>query len=177
VKNHLFIILFTLLPGLGFAQQDPWLNDLSSKWVNAQKYSLEIANLMPELAYGFKPTPDEMSFGEQLIHTASNMVWLSESYLTTEKSQISLADFKKLEVGKMTKKQITEVLSQSFEFAGKAIQNADPNKLGEEVKFFAGPMARRKVLLLLHDHITHHRGQMIVYLRLNGIKPARYVGW
>jgi uncharacterized damage-inducible protein DinB len=24
------------------------------------------------------------------------------------------------------------------------------------------------------DHITHHRGQIVVYLRLNGIKPPQY---
>jgi uncharacterized damage-inducible protein DinB len=30
---------------------------------------------------------------------------------------------------------------------------------------------------LMHDHHTHHRGQIIVYLRLNGLKPPKYVGW
>ncbi|MEZ4903898.1 MAG: DinB family protein [Spirosomataceae bacterium] len=160
-----------------FAQQDPWLTDLSQKWANAQKYSLEIANLMPETNFSFKPTAEEMSFGEQVVHTASNMVWLSSTYLTSEKPPALLADFKKLEAGKMSKSEILDVLTQSFDYASKAIQSTDPTQLGEEVKFFAGPMARRKILLLLHDHVTHHRGQMIVYLRLNNIKPARYVGW
>lgn len=38
-------------------------------------------------------------------------------------------------------------------------------------------MTRRQILLLLHDHQTHHIGQVIVYLRLKGIKPPAYVGW
>jgi len=25
--------------------------------------------------------------------------------------------------------------------------------------------------------VTHHRGQLVVYLRLNGILPPNYVGW
>jgi uncharacterized damage-inducible protein DinB len=28
---------------------------------------------------------------------------------------------------------------------------------------------------MIADHITHHRGQMLVYMRLNGLKPPRYV--
>lgn len=177
MKKILRTLLLAVLTSPIFAQQDPWLADLSSKWTNAQKYSLETANQMPEANYSFKPTSEEMSFGEQLVHTASNMVWLSSSYLTTEKPPVLLIDFKKLEASKMSKSQILDVLTQSFEYAGKAIQNAEPSKLGEEVKFFAGPLSRRRILLLLHDHVTHHRGQMIVYLRLNNIKPARYVGW
>ena len=45
------------------------------------------------------------------------------------------------------------------------------------VDFFAGPMSKRQILTLLNDHYTHHRGQIIVYLRMNDIKPPRYRGW
>jgi len=50
-------------------------------------------------------------------------------------------------------------------------------QLDEKVKFFAGPMTRRQILILMHDHQTHHLGQLIVYLRLKGIKPPDYIGW
>jgi len=50
-------------------------------------------------------------------------------------------------------------------------------QLDRQVKFFAGPMTIRQILLLLHDHQSHHLGQVIVYLRLKGIKPPDYVGW
>ncbi|MCU0354066.1 MAG: DinB family protein [Cytophagales bacterium] len=29
----------------------------------------------------------------------------------------------------------------------------------------------------MENHIIHHRGQAIVYLRLKGIRPEGYVGW
>lgn len=41
----------------------------------------------------------------------------------------------------------------------------------------AGPLTRRQILILMHDHQAHHIGQLIVYLRLKGIKPPGYVGW
>ena len=49
--------------------------------------------------------------------------------------------------------------------------------LDEEVQFFAGPMSKRQILVLMNDHLTHHRGQMIVYVRLKGVKPPAYKGW
>jgi uncharacterized damage-inducible protein DinB len=50
-------------------------------------------------------------------------------------------------------------------------------QMDEKVKFFAGPITRRQILILMHDHQTHHLGQLIVYLRLKGIKPPDYIGW
>nr|WP_262481137.1 DinB family protein [Algibacter pectinivorans] len=41
--------------------------------------------------------------------------------------------------------------------------------------YFGADRTKRQILLLLADHITHHRGQMLVYMRLKGIKPPRYV--
>ncbi len=35
-------------------------------------------------------------------------------------------------------------------------------------------MSGHEVLMLAWDHTTHHRGQLIVYLRLKGIKPTDY---
>lgn len=29
----------------------------------------------------------------------------------------------------------------------------------------------------MDNHLAHHRGQMIIYLRLQGIKPPAYTGW
>ncbi len=32
-------------------------------------------------------------------------------------------------------------------------------------------------LNLIEDHQTHHRAELLVYLRLNNIKPPEYIGW
>ncbi|OYY03206.1 MAG: DinB family protein, partial [Sphingobacteriia bacterium 35-40-5] len=32
-------------------------------------------------------------------------------------------------------------------------------------------------LNLIQDHQTHHRAQLIVYLRLNMLNPPNYTGW
>ena len=49
-------------------------------------YTLEVAELMPDTAYQFKPTEDQMTFQEQLLHICGNMTWLSTTYLNGKRS-------------------------------------------------------------------------------------------
>lgn len=61
---------------------------LARKWNNAKVYALQLAAQMPEEAFEYKPTPEVMSFKEQLLHIAGNMQWLSSSFLFVEKETI-----------------------------------------------------------------------------------------
>jgi uncharacterized damage-inducible protein DinB len=38
-------------------------------------------------------------------------------------------------------------------------------------------MNKLQIINLINDHQTHHRAQLLVYLRLKGVKPPEYVGW
>lgn len=170
-------VFFFLLITFGFTingktqAKDSLLNQLAEKWNNAKMYTLKIAELMPEEQYNFKPAKDEMSFGEQLLHIAQNMNWLSSDYLFANK-QNSKSDAKLL-----TKQFILNTVSAAYDSALLVHYRLTAKQLDEAVPFFAGPMARRQILILMHDHQTHHAGQLIVYLRLKGIKPPDYVGW
>ena len=66
-----------------------FLNAAITRLQNSKEYTLKVANLMPEEKYGFKPVPDEMSFGEQLLHIAANLNWLTTSYITSSKSPVT----------------------------------------------------------------------------------------
>ena len=123
---------------------------------------------MPADQYSYKPTDEVRTFEDQVVHTANNIVWLSSSYLdggTFEKETPTGKD------------ACIDYLTRALAFAKSAQENLDLSSLDDEVDFFAGPMRKRRILFLLNDHLTHHRGQMIVYLRMNGIKPDRYKGW
>jgi len=166
-------VLFTTLSILLNAQdQDPFLTDFLSKWQNAMKYTLEFAEAMPDDAYDFRPVEDERAFHEQLTHLCGNMIWLSTSYLGGEGLPNLDAD------EPPTKKEdVINLIRESFEYTAKTFAAFDMSEIDEEVDFFAGPMSKRKVFFLIADHLTHHRGQLVVYLRLKGIKPPGYRGW
>jgi uncharacterized damage-inducible protein DinB len=171
------VTFFFLVMTLGFSingkaqTNDSLLNQLSAKWKNAKTYTLKVAELMPEEQYNFKPVPDEMTFGEQLLHIAQNMNWLSTAYLLGSK-QSSKSDAKVL-----SKQSIINILNIAYDSALAVHYRLTSQQLDEVVPFFAGPKSRRQILILMHDHQTHHIGQLIVYLRLKKIKPPDYVGW
>lgn len=168
-----FILCFALLIAFNTNAQtsDSLLNDLAIKWKNAKAYTLQMAEMMPEENYGFKPVPEEMSFGEQLLHIADNINWLSSSYLFGEKPA------NKNDTSSLNKQAVINMVSTAYDSAYAAQLRLSDKQLNETVNFFAGPKTRRQILILLHDHQTHHVGQLIVYLRLNSIKPPDYVGW
>jgi len=152
--------------------EDIFLNAAITKLQNSKEYTLKVANGMPEEKYGFKPVPDEMSFGEQLLHISSNLGWLTSSYITSNKSPVE-----KAATPVQRKEEILQVINKTYDFAIAALKSFEAAHLADTVSFFAGTKTKLQVINLISDHQTHHRAQMIVYLRLNGIKPPKYVGW
>jgi uncharacterized damage-inducible protein DinB len=170
----LFFALFLSATNIASAQKidSLFLDAAITKLQNSKEYTLKVANSMPDEKYGFKPVPDEMSFGEQLLHTASNLNWLTSCYITSNKSPVTKAA---TQVYK--KDEIIQVLNNTYDYAIGALKSFDGSHLADTVSFFAGAKTKLQIINLISDHQTHHRAQMIVYLRLNGIKPPGYVGW
>ena len=169
-KKPLFtsmLLAFTLVSGIA----QSFLDDYKLKWKNAMEYTLEFARVMPEENYSFKPAPVEMTYGEQLKHIAGNMVWLSSSYLNGAKTTLDPVN------AGNSKKEIIAILEKSFAYASQTIDQLNEKILNQNVSFFAGIMTKRRIMLLMTDHVTHHRGQLVVYLRLKGIEPPAYRGW
>ena len=168
-------ILLNLLIIIMYSNPINAQNDILSafliKWENSKNYLIELAETMPAEKYGYKPTQRQMSFQEQLIHIRGNMVWLSESYFADE----SYGRSKKSEF--TSKPDLINDLRNSFDNVSKIIENVVVSNLSEEVKFGGGQKSKLQMLNLLQDHVTHHRGQLVVYLNLNDLKPPRYSGW
>ena len=149
-----------------------FLNAAYNKLLSSKAYTLGIAERMPSTHYSFKPTAEEMTFGEQLLHLAKNLQWLSSHYLNNGQQN----PIRNPATG-MDKDSIMNVLTQTYEHALKALKQFPPHHLTDTVAFFAGPMTKLQIINLINDHQTHHRAQIIVYLRIKGIKPPPYRGW
>ncbi|AKA35599.1 DinB family protein [Flagellimonas lutaonensis] len=156
------------------AQEDVFIREYLERLENSRKYLLLVAESMPEDKYGFKATPESMSFAENLMHIGWAMDWHSQSLMGGRKARDWNTDTE-LKVDAKSKKDMILKIDDTFDKTIEFISNFDVNKLGERLDYFESDRTKRQVLLLLADHITHHRGQMLVYLRLNGLKPPRYV--
>ena len=152
--------------------QDTPISAFLEKWDNSKAYLFKVIDLMPEDQFDFKPTAKQMSFRQQLLHIRNNIEWLATSYFSEEEFNRS-----KLETDATTKEEILALLENAFEKVKVLIQKTSSNALKDKVNFFAGPKTKLQILNLLQDHLTHHRGQLIVYLNLNNIDPPSYVGW
>jgi len=170
MKKTPILILFILMVNSNLIAQNDGVSAFLLKWENSKNYLLEIAEAMPEANYNFKPTERQMSFKEQLLHIRQNMVWLSETYFMEN-------DEKSKKIEPNTKEEILTHLTASFNRVSEIIKTIYNEDLSVEVEFFAGPKSKLQILNLLQDHVTHHRGQLIVYLNLNNIQPPKYSGW
>ena len=178
LKNKLLVITFftstlTLWLGPPTDAQETFLSAFQIKWANSKTYLLKIARKMPAKHYDYKPVDRQMSFKEQLLHIRENMLWLSNRYVAGDTTY--QAD--NIKAGKTGKKATIPLLASAFEAVDSIVGRLKQKDLKTKVNFFAGPKTKLQILNLLQDHVTHHRGQLIVYLNLKGIKPPDYVGW
>jgi uncharacterized damage-inducible protein DinB len=156
------------------AQQDHFIEDSIERLENSRNYLLLVAELMPEEKYGYKATEESLSFSENLMHIGFALDWHSQSLIGNRTARVYQTDtiFKP---ANKTKAEMMARIDQTFTEAISLIQNFEPAQLEDELDYFGLNRSKRQIFMLLADHITHHRAQMLVSMRLNGLVPPRYV--
>ncbi|WPP52989.1 DinB family protein [Catalinimonas niigatensis] len=153
--------------------ENEFADDFYPVWQRAGAYLLEVAEVMPAELYGYQPTEDVFTFAEQLMHTAANIYFLNATYVQDEEME----DFD-LETEGKSKEEIIQLLREAIASVDASYKALSPEEENEAVNLFNRIETNKKrVLLLIRDHMTHHRGQLVIYLRMNGIEPPSYVGW
>lgn len=77
----------------------------------------------------------------------------------------------------MPKDNIIQELKNMYTFIRQAIEELTDEKLLGVCDFAGDTIPVWRLLYALENHIIHHRGQCVVYLRLNGVKPKGFYGW
>ena len=143
-------------------------------WQISKQFTLEVANTMPAELYGFKPNPDEMSFGEQMIHIAVANVFRFEQ-ISGVKPPFEI-DLKKLPSAE--KASAIKALEQSFDYVVSVLPQITAEQLKRtwHIPSWKGrnDPDGRAMILNMFVHTAHHRAQCEVYLRAKGIKPPDY---
>jgi uncharacterized damage-inducible protein DinB len=141
----------------------------------AEKELMSAADAMPEDKFSFAPTIGEFkgvrTFGEQLRHVAAVNYILGATILG-EKPPVDVAG----ESGPATIKSKAEIIkfaNDSFAYLHKAIDSIDEKNMLVPIKnpFGDAPATRLGMAVLGAQHIFDHYGQMVEYLRMNGIVP------
>jgi uncharacterized damage-inducible protein DinB len=144
-----------------------------------EKEVVDAAEAMPEDKFDFSPEKLNISgsdykgvrtFGQQLKHVAASnyLIW---SPITGEKAPDTVNDGKGPD--KMTAKaDIIKYLKDSFAFGHKAVATLNTSNLVQPISSSSGrPTTRLFLATFAAAHAFDHYGQMIEYLRMNGIVP------
>jgi len=165
-----FAVVLLVAPAAGVAQQQgqaagPLAAALSSALNRAARNMPAAAELMPPDKYGFKPTPEQMTFGAIIAHEAQSNEMLCGALGGTPASTTEAA-------ADAPKDDLVARIRASFESCRSAVGGLSESALGDSVPFFGGRMATKaRVAVALAQDWADHYAQAAMYLRLNGILP------
>jgi uncharacterized damage-inducible protein DinB len=149
---------------------------LSSSLTRVEHLYIPLANIMPEDKYGFAPTSGDFkgvrTFGEQLKHVgAANFLFAST--ILGEKPPKEVGENESGPASVKTKAEILEYVASSFAYVQKAVATIDEKNVVSPIKnpFGEGTSTRLAMTTLIVGHCFDHYGQMVEYLRMNGIVP------
>jgi len=143
--------------------------------LNLESEFVPAADAMPEDKFGFAPTNGEFkgvrTFAAQIKHVAAVNYELAAAILE-QKPPVDIGD----ESGPAsitTKADVMKYLKESFEYVHKAIATINEKNVVETVRspFGEGKVSRMGLAISVAGHGYDHYGQMVEYLRMNGIVP------
>jgi hypothetical protein len=141
-----------------------------------EKAVVPAAEAMPEDKYNFAPTQGEFkgvrTFGAEVKHMAVANYHLGASILG-EKVPVDTGTGPDGPESLKSKADILKFLSDSFVYAHKAVNSINETNILEPVKapFGPGTTTRLALAMSITGHPYDHYGQMVEYLRMNGIIP------
>ena len=141
--------------------------EIQNDWDRNHWMIYGLARAMPAEKYGFKAVPEEQSFGERVLHVAQVNVSLLQTL--GAKTPAPTLDPKAT-----SKTDAMAALQNADEYGTTVIKEFSEDQLTGRVAspWFMGPMStRQRILYFLMMHSQDTYGQLVVYLRLNGITP------
>jgi uncharacterized damage-inducible protein DinB len=142
---------------------------------NLERDFVPAVEAMPEDKFGFAPADGEFkgvrTFGEQVKHVAA-VNYMYGAAILSEKVPVDVGE-ENGPASMKTKVEIVSYLKDSFTYVHKAVKTINEKNLVEPLKspFGEGSVTRLGVATSVAAHGFDHYGQMVEYLRLNGIVP------
>jgi hypothetical protein len=155
------------------------LADLQRDWREQKALIVKLAEAMPAEKFAYRPTPAQRTYRQQIVHIAVGNVANMRVLGTTRQTPFSLerpASGRSFEeqFGAGSKQEIIKMLSEAYDYGAAVLAEQTPETINalidKDVSFWAGSTRARLVWSLL-SHGNDIYGQMVVYVRLNGIVP------
>ena len=162
----LLVLAFLSCPLLVAQEKNPVAAALREALPGRAKNIVGAAEEMPADKYGFKATPDQMTFGHLTLHIVdANYLFCSKIGGVAAPQLPKLSDTD-------PKDKLVERIKASFAFCSTALAKLDDSSLGETLTLSGErKVSRAMAILLLAGGWADHYSLQSTYLRLNGHLP------
>ncbi|MGA9672012.1 MAG: DinB family protein [Terracidiphilus sp.] len=149
------------------AAPNPLTTTISIFRSNMQDKIMKSADAMPESKYSYQPTKDVRSFAEILNHVAD----ISYTLCSNVKGEANPATA----TAKHSKTEIMAYLKGSFDYCDGVYSGFTDAHLNDPADFWGTKTNKMFVLTQVANHDALHYGNLVTYLRINGLTPSG--GW
>lgn len=127
---------------------------------------METATMLEEDIYAFQPTEEVRTTGELLAHIANaQFMFCSIAAGADNPSEVNF------EETATTKEDIIAALEAGFDYCAGVYEGMTDETGAEMTNVFGMEMARSAVLAFNSTHNYEHYGNLVTYMRINGIVP------
>ncbi|WP_342327567.1 DinB family protein [Pedobacter sp. FW305-3-2-15-E-R2A2] len=155
------------------------LQYLSAEFENEVNNTRKLLQAVPEKDLAYKPSDISWTMGELAQHIATIYYWyvgtLTEDVYDIVADQLERGDTNDIQATlSLFERNVEKARTALASLTEQKLQDNWTMKAGEQI--LLGPMPRGTVTRgFLFNHIYHHRGELIVYLRATGNKvPGLY---
>ena len=140
--------------------------DVLADWAVQKELFVNAADAMPDDKFGYKSTPAQRSYGEQIMHVVQvNGLVVGMLGKTTAPP---------INTNATTKAEVMTAVRQSFDSIEAVLKEFSDQQWNERVPLPSNMGSSGSRLRLIYGFMQHTMdiyGQMVVYLRMNGIVP------
>jgi len=154
-----------LAPTVRAQGQDATQASVKATYETVKGYITKAAAQVPEDKYKYQPTPQVRTMGQLFGHIAnsSRMICGTSSGMAAPQA----ADAEKL----ATKAELQKALADAFSFCDHALSMISPANANEAVNLFGTTHSRIGGLAFNNAHLFEHYGNIVTYMRMNGMVP------
>jgi uncharacterized damage-inducible protein DinB len=170
MRRFLLLILLAT-PQLAHSQSAP-NSDLLGDFQRNRDVVLAYIDAMPDSASDYRPTPGVRTLAGQFDHIVSTNLDVAAVALRGLKAPPALGD---TAVYLHNKAALRRYAEASYDYLLKSLRQAKPAQLQHQVAMYGQPpQPAGRLAALSFEHSVWTLGQVVPYLRLNGVTPPEY---
>ena len=145
-----------------------FLTPAKATWESTRNLVIGIVEVMPEDKYDFRPTPSVRTFRDNVIHL------VAENYLFF--GRVAGENLGNPAENLKGRDELLKALRESYDYGAKVWAGLTEEKALEMIEVRGQKVQRWSAILgAIQDNMNHY-GNLVVYIRLNGLVPPRSAG-